>query len=202
MSGQFQLAAGGQMLLAAHTQSTGPAIPRGRAPYAAAMSPTYHLAQVNVAQLAAPLDSPQLADFVAALDPINALADDAPGFVWRLQTEDGDATAIRAFPDDRIIVNLSVWGSVEALADFVYRSDHAGVMRRRREWFEPMAVYVTLWWVAGGSRPDGRRGEGAARAPGGARADAVRVHVPRAVRVAGCGRAVAAARRRPLRRLT
>ncbi len=114
---------------------------------------SYHLAQVNVAQLAAPLDSPQLADFVAALDPINALADDSPGFVWRLQTEDGDATAIRAFPDDRIIVNLSVWESVEALADFVYRSDHAGVMRRRREWFEPMAVYVTLWWVERGHVP-------------------------------------------------
>jgi hypothetical protein len=114
---------------------------------------SYHLAQVNVAQLAAPLDSPRLADFVAALDPINALADDAPGFVWRLQTEDGDATAIRAFPDDRIIVNLSVWESVEALADFVYRSDHAGVMRRRREWFEPMTVYVTLWWVEPGHVP-------------------------------------------------
>jgi hypothetical protein len=113
----------------------------------------YHLAQVNVAQLSAPLDAPRLADFVAALDPINALADGAPGFVWRLQTEDGDATAIRAFPDDRIIVNLSVWESIEALAGFVYRSDHAGVMRRRREWFEPMAVYVTLWWVEAGHVP-------------------------------------------------
>jgi hypothetical protein len=113
----------------------------------------YHLAQVNVAQLSAPLDAPRLADFVAALDPINALADGAPGFVWRLQTEDGDATAIRAFPDDRIIVNLSVWASVDALADFVYRSDHAGVMRRRREWFEPMQVYVALWWVEAGHVP-------------------------------------------------
>jgi hypothetical protein len=114
---------------------------------------TYHLAQVNVALLSAPLDSPRLADFVAKLDPINTLADDAPGFVWRLQTEDGDATAIRAFPDERIIVNLSVWTSREALADFVYRSDHAGVMRRRREWFEPMQVSVALWWVEAGHVP-------------------------------------------------
>jgi hypothetical protein len=113
----------------------------------------HHLAQVNVARLAAALDSPQLADFVAALDPVNAIADEAPGFVWRLQTEDGDATAIRAFPDDRVLVNLSVWASVEALADFVYRTRHADVMRRRREWFEPMEVYVTLWWVEAGHVP-------------------------------------------------
>jgi hypothetical protein len=113
----------------------------------------YHLAQVNVAQLAAPLDSPRLADFVAALDPINALADEAPGFVWRLQTEDGDATAIRVFTDERILVNLSVWRSTEALADFVYRSRHSEVMRRRREWFVPLTVYVALWWLQPGHVP-------------------------------------------------
>jgi hypothetical protein len=114
---------------------------------------TSHLAQVNVARLAAPLDSPRLAEFVAALDPINALADDAPGFVWRLQTEDGDATSIRAFDDDMILVNLSVWGSIEALGDFVYRSRHAGVMRRRREWFEAMETYLALWWIEPGHVP-------------------------------------------------
>jgi hypothetical protein len=114
----------------------------------------HHLAQVNVARMRERLDSPRLAGFVAALDPINALADAAPGFVWRLQTQDGDATSIRAFADDLMLVNLSVWETFEALGDFVYRSDHAGVMRRRREWFELMeTAYVALWWIEAGRVP-------------------------------------------------
>ena len=114
----------------------------------------HHLAQLNVARLRAPLDSPILANFVDALEPVNALADSAPGFVWRLQTEDGDATAIRAFDDDMLLVNMSVWESVDALADFVYRSDHRQVMIRRREWFERMEdSYLVLWWVEAGHRP-------------------------------------------------
>src|SRR5580692_4632062 len=95
---------------------------------------TFHLAQCNIVKLKAPLDSPVVADFVAALDPINALADAAPGFVWRLKTEDGDATAIRVFPDDQILLNMSVWESAEALKSYVYRSGHREVLRRRREW--------------------------------------------------------------------
>ena len=115
---------------------------------------SYHLAQVNIALLCAPLDSPQLADFVAALEPVNALADGSTGFVWRLQTEDGDATAIRPVADERILVNLCVWESREALADYVYRSAHTAVMRQRREWFEQMQeLYVALWWVPAGHRP-------------------------------------------------
>ncbi len=117
------------------------------------MNAAYHLAQVNIARLRAPLNSPLLADFVAALAPMNALADGSPGFVWRLQTEDGDATALRVFDDDSLIVNMSVWESLEALAAFVYRSTHAGVMRRRREWFEHMQLYLALWWVPAGHRP-------------------------------------------------
>ena len=114
----------------------------------------YQLAQVNVARLRAPLGSPELADFVAALDPINALADRAPGFVWRLQTEDGDATAIRIFDDERIIVNLSVWETVEALQAFVYGSRHAGVMRHRREWFQRLGeAHLALWWLPAGEAP-------------------------------------------------
>jgi Domain of unknown function (DUF3291) len=113
----------------------------------------FHLAQVNIARARAPLDSELLADFVEALAPINALADAAPGFVWRLQSEDGDATSIRAFDDDRIIVNLSTWESIEALSDFAYRSGHTEVMRQRRKWFEAMAIYLALWWVPAGHRP-------------------------------------------------
>jgi hypothetical protein len=113
----------------------------------------YHLAQVNIGRVRAPLDTPELADFVAALAPINALADASAGFVWRLQTEDGDATAIRAFDDESVMVNMSVWESLEALADFTYRSAHTAVMRRRREWFHHMDVYLALWWVPAGHRP-------------------------------------------------
>jgi uncharacterized protein DUF3291 len=114
----------------------------------------HHLAQVNVATLRAPLDGPELAGFVAQLGPINALADASPGFVWRLQTDDGDATAIRPFHDDRILVNLSVWESLEALRTFVYASRHLEVMRHRRAWFHRMAdPYLALWWVPAGTVP-------------------------------------------------
>ena len=117
------------------------------------------LAQVNIARLRAPLDSPQLRDFVAALDPVNAAADAAPGFVWRLQTEDGNATAVRAFEWDEagsagVIVNLSVWASPEALAAFVYSDTHRRVLARRREWFERMTeAYTALWWIPCGTVP-------------------------------------------------
>ena len=114
----------------------------------------HHLAQVNVATLRAPLDGPELAGFVAQLEPINALADHSPGFVWRLQTEDGDATSIRPYDDERIMVNLSVWASLEALRGFVYATRHLDVMRRRREWFHRMAdPYLGLWGVAAGPLP-------------------------------------------------
>jgi hypothetical protein len=113
----------------------------------------HHVAQVNIGRLLAPLDAPELADFVEALDPVNALADVAPGFVWRLQTEDGDATALRVF-DEYTLVNMSVWESIDALADFVYRSHHVDVMRRRREWFErPTEAFLALWWVPAGTVP-------------------------------------------------
>jgi hypothetical protein len=113
----------------------------------------HELAQLNIARLAAPVDSPELVDFVANLDRINALADAAPGFVWRLQTEDGDATAIRHFGED-YIVNMSVWRDIESLHDYVYRSAHVKVMRRRKEWFERMReAYMVLWWVPAGHRP-------------------------------------------------
>ncbi|XXX75489.1 DUF3291 domain-containing protein [Sorangium sp. So ce134] len=117
--------------------------------------PSHHLAQINIALPLEPLDSARLADFVSALAPVNALADAAPGFVWRLQGDGGDATAVRAFGDDRILVNMSVWESAEALSDFVFRNpEHAAVMRRRREWFAPMKEAITaLWWVPAGHVP-------------------------------------------------
>jgi hypothetical protein len=115
----------------------------------------FHLAQLNIGRLLAPLDSEQMSGFVAALEPINALADSAPGFVWRLQTEAGDATALRVFDDDMLIVNMSVWESRAALSEFVFRSAHREVMTGRRQWFERMDEdYLVLWWVAAGHIPE------------------------------------------------
>src|SRR5687767_1242760 len=115
---------------------------------------TFHLAQINLARMKAPLEAPEMADFVARLDEINALADRAPGFVWRLQTPEGNATYVRAYDDDRILVNLSVWESVESLKDYVYHSAHAELLRARRSWFEQFSgVYVALWWIPAGHIP-------------------------------------------------
>jgi hypothetical protein len=113
----------------------------------------YELAQLNVARMKEPLESPTMADFVANLDRINALAESSPGFLWRLQTEEGDATALRPLGDDTL-VNVSVWRDVESLNKYVYQSAHVEVMRRRKEWFERMReAYVVVWWVPKGHRP-------------------------------------------------
>jgi hypothetical protein len=121
----------------------------------------FHIAQVNIALPREPLDAPLLAEFVAALAPVNAAADAAPGFIWRLQTEDGDSTAIRAFGDERLILNMSVWESVEALRAFAYANrEHIDVLRRRREWFEQLGeAHVVLWWVPIGHEPTAHEAE-------------------------------------------
>jgi len=115
----------------------------------------WHLAQLNIGRLRAPIDDPMIAEFHGALERINALAEATPGFVWRLQTDEGDATALHPIDDDElVIVNMSVWASIEALADYVYRSDHTGFMRRRRDWFERYATaYLALWWIPAGHLP-------------------------------------------------
>src|SRR3989442_15718239 len=106
----------------------------------------YQLAQLNIGRIVAPLDSPQLAGFVARLEEINALADGASGFVWRFQTEDGNATALRPFDDERMLVNFSVWESAEALHTFVYLTQHAEVMRYRRVGFCGRGVQRSGGW--------------------------------------------------------
>ncbi len=116
--------------------------------------PDYQLAQVNIARMLAPLDDPIMAEFVNRLDEINAVADDAPGFVWRLQTEDGDATSLRVFDDEWLIINMSVWESVEALHQFTYYSRHVEVYRKRTDWFSKLANYsFALWWIPAGHIP-------------------------------------------------
>ncbi|MFB7279791.1 DUF3291 domain-containing protein [Streptomyces hydrogenans] len=128
--------------------SSPPAVP------SASPEPAAHLAQLNAATMLYPLDDPRMAPFVEMLDPVNAAADGAPGFVWRL-VEEGtpDATGLRPAGED-VIVNLSVWESQEALWDFAYRSGHLEVMRRRRDWFaRHVEAHLVLWWVPAGHVP-------------------------------------------------
>ncbi|MDQ0598952.1 hypothetical protein QF037_003297 [Streptomyces canus] len=114
----------------------------------------YELAQVNISRLKFPLDSPELKDFVDALDPVNASAEAADGYVWRLQSEGGDATDIKVFGDDWLIINLTVWRDTDALTAFMYQGQHREMLARRREWFEKVEEAMTaLWWVPAGHRP-------------------------------------------------
>lgn len=113
------------------------------------------LAQLNIARMREPLTSPSMADFVANLERINALADTAPGFVWRLKEEDdvGGVEALRLFGDDHV-VNMSLWTDVDALRAYAFESGHVDIMRRRREWFDAIAeAHLVLWWVNRGHRP-------------------------------------------------
>jgi hypothetical protein len=114
----------------------------------------FHLAQANIGRLRAPMDDPIMDGFRTQLDPINALADCSAGFVWRLQTEDGNATAIRPFPDERMAINMSVWESLETLQQYVYQSAHVGPLRDRKQWFEPIkGPILVLWWIPAGHIP-------------------------------------------------
>lgn len=114
----------------------------------------YHLAQVNIGVMLAPVDDPLIADFVANLDRINALAEETPGFVWRLAGDNNNATALRVFDDPLILINMSVWENIDALYNYTYYSAHVDFFRRRAEWFTKMEKpYMVLWWIPVGHIP-------------------------------------------------
>lgn len=114
----------------------------------------YHLAQVNVGEMLAASDDPIMAEFMNALDEINALADSSPGFVWRLQSDDGNATEFRPYENPNVIINMSVWESVEALHNYTYKTVHAQFIKRRKEWFHLFGKsHMCLWWIPVGHRP-------------------------------------------------
>ncbi|NJN86443.1 MAG: DUF3291 domain-containing protein [Leptolyngbyaceae cyanobacterium SL_7_1] len=122
--------------------------------------PDYYLAQINVALMKAPLTDPIMAEFAAALDQVNAIADQSPGFVWRLQTSSGNATDIQAYADPRMLVNLSVWRSIEQLQHYVYKSLHGDFFVRRRQWFEKyQGEHFAMWWVPPDHRPTVEEGK-------------------------------------------
>lgn len=120
----------------------------------------FQLAQVNIARMLAPIDSPVMAEFVANLDPINALAESSAGFIWRLKDDGNDATSIKIYDDDFLIVNMSVWKSLDSLFDFVYKSNHVEVFKKRSSWFEKMPeMHMALWYVPAGHEPTVKEAE-------------------------------------------
>jgi len=117
-------------------------------------SARWHLAQVNIGRIRGPMDSPIMAEFAAALDEINALAESSPGFVWRLKDSSGNATSIQAYTDPRQLVNMSVWTDLAALEKYVYRTAHGRFFARRQSWFEKMdTAHLALWWIPAGHLP-------------------------------------------------
>jgi hypothetical protein len=113
-----------------------------------------HLAQINIGRMKAPLDHPSMAGFMSRLDDLNALADRSDGFVWRLQGDEGNNTYLRPYEDERIIVNMSVWQTVDHLREYVYSTAHADVLKQRCEWFEKFdGVMMALWWIPAGHIP-------------------------------------------------
>ncbi|MBL8045282.1 MAG: DUF3291 domain-containing protein [Anaerolineales bacterium] len=114
----------------------------------------FHIAQLNIGRMLGPTNSPVVAEFMNALDRINALAEASPGFVWRLKDDTGNATSIRVYADERLAVNLSVWESVDALREYAYKSEHVAFVRRRHEWFETLTTpYMAMWWLPAGTLP-------------------------------------------------
>jgi hypothetical protein len=116
-------------------------------------SQKYHLAEFNFAKAMAPMEDPKLKDFVDGSPAVNAIADSSPGFIWRYQPEGMETFNIRPFEDQSIYITLSVWESVEALKNFVFKSGHGGYLKRRKEWFHPLDPHLVMWWIRAGHLP-------------------------------------------------
>lgn len=115
---------------------------------------THQLAQINIAQARDAMDSDSMKGFIERLNEINSIADNAPGFIWRLQSEEGDATAIRAFDNPLLLINMSVWEDIESLKTFVYKTSHVELIQDREAWFGKMLqAHQALWWVPRGHIP-------------------------------------------------
>lgn len=124
------------------------------------MNEGFHLAQFNIARMRATLEDPSMEGFVSRLETVNALAEETEGFVWRLQSDEGDATSIRLYDDELILINMSVWESPEALHAFTYSGAHLEVLRQRQKWFETMeGPTLVLWWVPAGYVPTAEEGK-------------------------------------------
>jgi hypothetical protein len=132
--------------------------------------PGQHLAQFNIARIRYPLDDPRMADFVDNVERVNGLAEQVPGFVWRLQDDSGHAMNMRVYDDPTLLPNLTVWESAQALERFVWQTLHGRFYRRREDWFVPLDTPLVMWWVPAGHRPS--------MAEGVARLDHLKAHGP------------------------
>jgi len=113
-----------------------------------------HLAQVNIAEMIAPINDPVMQDFVNNLDRINALAEESSGFIWRLQGDEGNATAITVFDNLFLIINMSVWEDIDALFNFTYKTAHVEILKRKKEWFKNIPrMHMAFWYVEKGHHP-------------------------------------------------
>ncbi len=120
----------------------------------------FHLAQINLAQAKSGMDTGIMQGFVERLDEINAIADSSPGFIWRLQGDEGNATSIQAFDDPLLLVNMSVWKDIDSLKSYVYQSSHVELVRDRKTWFDQiMNSYQVLWWIPAGHTPSVKEGK-------------------------------------------
>ncbi|MDQ7050802.1 MAG: DUF3291 domain-containing protein [Enterobacterales bacterium] len=120
----------------------------------------YHLAQINIAQAKDSMQSPVMDGFVKRLDEINQLAEQSEGFIWRLKTEQGDATGINAFEDDRLIINLSLWNNLDSLKHYVYQSVHIDLIQDKKHWFNKIKpAHLALWWIPEGCIPSIEQGK-------------------------------------------
>ena len=118
------------------------------------------LAHINIGMLKAPIDDPMITDFAKNLDKINAIAEAAPGFIWRLKDENNNATSFNPYNNELIVVNISVWVNLKALKDYAYHTDHMAFFKRRHEWFKPMdQAHMCLWWTELEAMPDAEEGK-------------------------------------------
>lgn len=120
------------------------------------------LGQINVGTARYDLDDPRMDGFMSRLDAVNAIAEKSPGFVWRLQSGQGNATDIVLRPDEpRFIVNMSVWRDFESFEAYVFSEPHLSIMKDRRSWFEKHdgSPYACMWWQpADAPMPTGEEG--------------------------------------------
>jgi len=115
----------------------------------------YQIAEINVARMrGVNINDPIMKEFVDNLDKVNALAESSKGFIWRLKDESNNATNLNPFNDEQVIINISVWQSIETLENFIYKTFHTEFLKRRKEWFQSYGkAYTAMWWTPKGQYP-------------------------------------------------
>ncbi|HET9216473.1 MAG TPA: DUF3291 domain-containing protein [Terriglobia bacterium] len=122
----------------------------------------FHLAQANIAWMHGALHEPVMSGLASRVDEINRLAEESPGFVWRLPGSEVRPEALHPFETDfpgfhrdRLFYNMSVWLSLEHLRSYTFFSAHAELLNERHQWVDSIVgASVALWWIPADHRPD------------------------------------------------